>query len=68
MTQVISIILILFLLRQFFLFVRDKELIFAVIQGFIVGALYDVEEDGEDKFYTIQICLGFVTINILWEN
>jgi hypothetical protein len=50
------------------LFVRDKELIFAVIQGFIVGALYDVEEDGEDKFYTIQICLGFVTINILWEN
>lgn len=68
MIQLISIILILFLLRQFFLFVRDKELIFAVIQGFIIGALYDVEEDGEDKFYTIQICLGFVTINILWEN
>ena len=68
MIQLILIILILFLLRQFFLFVRDKELIFAVIQGFIVGALYDIEEDGEDKYHTIQICLGFVTINILWEN
>lgn len=68
MIQLISIILILFLIRQFFLFVRDKELIFAVIQGFVVGALYDVEEDGKYKCYTIQICLGFVTINILWEN
>ena len=68
MIILISIILILLLVRQFVEFTKDKQVFLAVIQGFIVGVLYDVEEDGEDKYYTIQVCLGFVTINILWEN
>lgn len=68
MIILISIILILLLVRQFVEFTKYKQVFLAVIQGFIVGALYDVEEDGEDKYYTIQVCIGFVTINILWEN
>ena len=45
-----------------------KELQFAIIHGFMVGALYDVDQQEEEKYHTIQVLLGILSINILWES
>jgi hypothetical protein len=43
-----------------------KEIQIASIQGFMVGVLYDCDEQAEEKYYTIQILLGVLSINIYW--
>jgi len=43
-----------------------KEIQIASIQGFMVGVLYDCDEQDEEKYYTIQILLGVLSINIYW--
>lgn len=45
-----------------------KELQFAIIHGFMVGALYDVDQQEEENYHTIQLLLGILSINILWES
>jgi hypothetical protein len=45
-----------------------KELQFAIIHGFMVGFLYDVDQEEEEKYHTIQVLLGILSINILWES
>ena len=45
-----------------------KELQFAIINGFMIGALYDVEEVDDEKWHTVQILVGILSINILWES
>lgn len=43
-----------------------KEIQIASIQGFMIGVLYDCDEQDEEKYYTIQILIGVLSINILW--
>lgn len=43
-----------------------KDIQIASIQGFMVGILYDCDEQDEEKYYTIQILIGVLSINILW--
>ena len=45
-----------------------KELQFAIIHGFMVGFLYDVDQEEEEKYHTIQVLIGVLSINILWES
>ena len=45
-----------------------KEVKLAIINGFMIGALYDVEEVDEEKWHTFQILIGILSINILWES
>jgi len=45
-----------------------KGIEFAIIQGFMLGALYDVEEVDDEKWHTIQVLLGVLSINIKWET
>jgi ABC-type cobalamin transport system permease subunit len=45
-----------------------KELQFAIIHGFMVGALYDVDQEEEVNYHTIQLLIGVLSINILWES
>lgn len=45
-----------------------KELQFGIIHGFMLGALYDVEQQEEETYYTVQLLLGILSINILWES
>jgi ribulose bisphosphate carboxylase small subunit len=45
-----------------------KELQFAIIQGFMIGILYDEDKQEEENYYTIQVLLGILSINILWES
>jgi hypothetical protein len=43
-----------------------KDIQMASIQGFMVGILYDCDEQDEEKYYTIQILIGVLSINIYW--
>jgi hypothetical protein len=43
-----------------------KDIQIASIQGFMIGALYDCFEEDEEKYYTIQVLLGVLSINIYW--
>lgn len=45
-----------------------KELQFAIIHGFMVGALYDVDQQEEENYHTIQLLIGVLSINVLWES
>lgn len=43
-----------------------KDIQIASIQGFMIGVLYDCDEQEEEKYYTIQVLLGVLSINIYW--
>jgi hypothetical protein len=47
---------------------QGKEVNLAIISGFMVGFLHDVEEVDDEKWHTVQILLGILSINILWET
>ena len=46
----------------------SKDIQIASIQGFMLGVLYDCDVQDEEKYYTIQVLLGVLAINILWET
>jgi uncharacterized membrane protein len=46
----------------------NKEVKLAIINGFMIGALYDVEEVDNEKWHTLQILVGILSINILWDE
>ena len=64
----ISLISILILTLITWAVYSGKELQFAIIHGFMVGFLYDVDQQEEENYYTIQVLLGVLSINILWES
>jgi hypothetical protein len=64
----ISLISILILTLITWAVYSGKELQFAIIHGFMVGFLYDVDQEEEEKYHTIQVLLGVLSINILWES
>ena len=64
----ISLISILILTLISWAVYSGKELQFAIIHGFMVGFLYDVDQEEEEKYHTIQVLLGILSINILWES
>lgn len=45
-----------------------KELQFAIIHGFMIGALYDVDQQEEENYHTIQLLIGVLSVSILWES
>lgn len=64
----ISLISILILTIITWAVYSGKELQFAIIHGFMIGILYDVDQQEEENYYTIQVLLGVLSINILWES
>jgi hypothetical protein len=64
----ISLISILILTLITWAVYSGKELQFAIIHGFMIGILYDVDQQEEENYYTIQVLLGVLSINILWES
>lgn len=67
------IVLLLFsVLATFYAQQIKADIIIAPIIGFVTGFLYDKDEFIEDgikiKSYTIQILLGVISLNILWET
>lgn len=59
--------LIIFMLITWAVY-TGKELQFAIIHGFMIGALYDVDQEDEVNYHTIQLLIGVLSINILWES
>lgn len=60
---------VIFFLIVFLLIWADqtgKDIQIASIQGLMFGFLYDCEGQEEEKYYTIQVLLGFISINIYW--
>ena len=64
----ISIILLLPTLLIIYALQTDKELQFAILDGFMLGLVYDKEEIDDEYWHTIQLCLVFLSISVLWET
>ena len=64
----ITILLSLALLYLTYAVRQGKEVKLAIINGFMFGYLYDVEEVEDENWHTVQILLGILSINILWES
>jgi hypothetical protein len=64
----ITILLLLALLYLTYAVQQGKEVRLAIINGFMIGFLYDVEEVDDENWHTVQILLGILSINILWES
>ena len=47
---------------------KGKEVKLAIINGLMFGYLYDVEEVDDENWHTVQILLGILSVNILWES
>jgi len=66
------IIFFILLLLSFIIIVyglyKNIEIIFSPVIGFMLGTLisWDEYDDGID--YTIQCCLGFISITIIWTE
>jgi hypothetical protein len=47
---------------------NNYEIILSPVIGFMIGGLisWDDYEDGRD--YTIQCCLGFISITVIWTD
>ncbi len=62
------IYILLFLLAILLIWAEQtgKDIQIASIQGFMVGVLYDCDEQEQEKYYTIQVLLGVLSINIYW--
>ena len=64
----ITILLSLALLYLTYAVQQGKEVKLEIINGFMIGFLYDVEEVENENWHTVQILLGILSINILWES
>jgi len=62
------IILLTPTLLIFYAVATDKELQFALLDGFMLGIIYDKEENNDENWHTIQLCLLFLSISVLWET
>ena len=66
-----TFLLLFCVLATFYAQQIKADIIISPIIGFVTGFLYDKEEFIEDemkiKSYTIQILMGVISLNILWE-
>ena len=67
-----TFLLLFCVLATFYAQQIKADIIISPIIGFVTGFLYDKEEFIEDgmkiKSYTIQILMGVISLNILWET
>lgn len=45
---------------------KGAEIQFAPILGFMIGSLYSYTDYDEGREHTIQICLVFLSISVIW--
>ena len=66
-----TILLLLCALVTFWAQQIKADIIISPMVGFVTGCLYHkeifIEGDVELKSYTIQILIGFISLNVLWE-
>tara|TARA_R110002012_G_scaffold125573_2_gene277167 strand:+ start:988 stop:1203 length:216 start_codon:yes stop_codon:yes gene_type:complete len=47
---------------------KKAEILFSPVLGFMFGSLISYEEYEEETDYTIQCCIGFISITIIWTH
>ena len=64
----ILLLVLLFIIIIMFGLYKKAEIQFSPVVGFMVGSLISWEhyEDGID--YTLQCCLGFISLTVLWSD
>jgi len=45
---------------------KKAEIHFSPVIGFMLGTLISFEEYDNNKEYTLQCCLGFVSLTVIW--
>ena len=46
----------------------DGDVIISFTRGLLFGLIWDNEQEGETKFYTLQVALGFVLLTLTYER
>lgn len=69
-TTILFVLPLALVILHVWAYFSGREVVYATIQGLMVGALYNEEVDEFDgtEYYTIQILLGVLSINILWDS
>jgi hypothetical protein len=63
-----SLLLLIPLFLIFYALATNKELQFALLDGFMIGIIYDKEENNYEYWHTIQLCFVILSISVLWET
>lgn len=46
----------------------DGDVIISFTRGLLFGLIWDSEQEGNTKFYTLQVALGFVLLTLTYER
>lgn len=47
---------------------HDGDVIISFTRGLLFGLIWDNEQEGDTKFYTLQVALGFVLLTLTYER
>lgn len=47
---------------------KKAEILFSPVLGFMIGSLISYDEYEGEIDYTLQCCIGFISITILWTE
>lgn len=66
-------IIVVFLVTFFFIVLlygmyKRAEIQFSPVIGFMIGGLISWEEFEDGTDYTLQCCVGFISITIIWTD
>lgn len=67
----INIVIVLLIILTAFIYIgqmNNAEIHVAPIFGVVFGALYSFVEDEEGTEYTLQCCIGIISITVIWEK
>ena len=67
MIYIIILIIITFIVLLYGVY-KKAEILFSPVLGFMIGSLISYDEYEGEIDYTLQCCIGFISITILWTE
>lgn len=67
MIYIFLLVFIFFIVLSYGIF-KNAEIYFSPVIGFMVGTLISYEEINNNIEYTLQCCLGFISLTVTWEK
>ena len=65
MIYILLLVCIFFIIIMYGIY-KKAEIHFSPVIGFMLGTLISFEEYDNNKEYTLQCCLGFVSLTVIW--
>jgi len=62
----IILLICIFFIILLFGILKNAEIHFSPIIGFMLGTLISYESIDDNKEYTLQCCLGFISLTVIW--